>query len=142
MSAPRIAFQGEPGAYSHMAAREGYPGHAPLPCPTFEDAFAACSGGEAELAMIPIENSLAGRVSDVHHLLPETELHIIAERFLAIQHALMAPPGASLATLKRARSHPMALGQCRKRLRALGAQPLVVGALGVEDRTQIIGLLG
>jgi prephenate dehydratase len=95
-----------------------------LACPTFEDAFAAVIDGEAALAMIPIENSLAGRVSDVHHLLPESDVFIVGERFYPIRHQLVAPPGASLDTLKRVRSHPMALGQCRKLLRALKVLPV------------------
>lgn len=123
----RIAFQGELGAYSQMAAQRAYPDHTPLPCPTFEDAFAAVEEGEAILAMIPIENSLAGRVSDVHLLLADTSLAIVAEHFLPIRHALMAPRGASLAGLRRVRSHPMALGQCRLHLRKLGL-PMLAAA--------------
>jgi prephenate dehydratase len=115
-----IAFQGEFGAYSHMAVLAAFPGQEPLPCQSFEDAFAAVEEGKADLAMIPIENSLAGRVSDVHHLLPQTPLHIVGEHFLPIRHALMAPMGAELAGLRQVRSHPMALGQCRKHLRAMG----------------------
>ncbi len=122
-----IAFQGEFGAYSHMASQLAYPALNPLPCPSFEDAFAAVEESKAELAMIPIENSLAGRVSDVHHLLPETALHIVSECFLPIRHALMAPAGARLEGLTSVRSHPMALGQCRKHLRAMGLQ-LIAGA--------------
>lgn len=116
----QIAFQGEMGAYSHMAAQMAHPALTPLPCPSFEDAFAAVEDARAELAIIPIENSLAGRVSDVHHLLLETSLNIIGECFLPIRHALMALPGAALAGITRVRSHPMALGQCRKQLRAMG----------------------
>lgn len=115
-----IAFQGEFGAYSHMAVLAAFPGRDALPCQSFEDAFAAVEEGKADLAMIPIENSLAGRVSDVHHLLPQTPLHIVGEHFLPIRHALMAPSGADLAGLRAVRSHPMALGQCRKQLRAMG----------------------
>jgi len=120
----RISFQGEPGANSHIACREAYPDFEPMPCPTFEDAFAAVTSGEAALAMIPIENSVAGRVADVHHLLPEGDLYIIGERFIPIRHQLMAPKGATLAGLKRVHSHPQALGQCRKALRALGLTPV------------------
>jgi prephenate dehydratase len=124
MTTQRISFQGELGANSHIACVEAYPAYEPLPCATFEDAFAAVSEGQAALAMIPIENSVAGRVADVHHLLPEGGLYIVGERFLPIRHQLMAPKGASLQTLKRVHSHPQALGQCRKSLRALGLQPV------------------
>src|SRR5215216_6852585 len=109
---PKIAFQGELGANSHIACQEAYPEHAPLPCPTFVDAFAAVSSGEAALGMIPIENSVAGRVADIHHLMPTSDLTIVAEWFLPIRHQLMAPRGATLATIKSVESHVMALGQC------------------------------
>ena len=92
----RIAFQGEPGANSHLAAHAAFPEMTPLPCLTFEDAFAAVREGHARYAMIPIENSLAGRVADVHHLIPESGLFIIGERFEPIRHQLMAVKGASL----------------------------------------------
>jgi prephenate dehydratase len=114
---PNIAFQGQPGAYSHLACREAYPGHAPLACESFEDAFEAVSQGRAELGMIPIENSLAGRVADVHHLLPETELHIVAEHFQAVRHCLLAPKGARKADIRHVHSHVHALGQCRRYIR-------------------------
>ena len=94
-SSRKIAFQGEPGANSHIACRQAYPDLEPLPCPTFEDAFAAVSDGEAALGMIPIENSLAGRVADIHHhLMPTAGLSIVGEWFLPIRHQLMAPKGA------------------------------------------------
>lgn len=121
----KIAFQGEPGANSDMAAREAFPEMEPLPTPTFEDAFAAVQTGEARLAMIPIENTLAGRVSDVHHLLPESGLYIVGEHFLPIHHQLIGAPGATLADVKRVRSHPMALGQARRIIRSLGARAVV-----------------
>ena len=108
-----IVFQGEPGANSHIACQEAYPDYEPVPCPTFEDAFSAVAAGEADLGMIPIENSLAGRVSDIHHLMPTANLHIIAEWFLPIRNQLLAPKGATLAGLKSVESHIMALGQCR-----------------------------
>ena len=116
----RIAFQGEPGANSDIAARAAYPSLAPLPCPSFEDAFAAVREGQARYAMIPVENSLAGRVADVHHLIPESSLFIVAERFEPIRHQLLGLKGATLAGLRQVRSHPQALGQCRKLLRDLG----------------------
>lgn len=120
-----ISYQGEPGANSHIACRDVYPDWTPLPCPTFEDAFAAVTEGEASLAMIPIENSVAGRVADIHHLLPESGLHIVGEYFLPIHHQLMAGPGATLATIKSVQSHVQALGQCRRTLRKLGLQAIV-----------------
>lgn len=121
----KIAFQGEPGANSDMAARAAFPHMEPLPTPTFEDAFAAVQTGEARLAMIPIENTLAGRVSDVHHLLPDSGLYIVGEHFLPIHHQLIGAPGATLADVKRVRSHPMALGQARRIIRSLGARAVV-----------------
>ncbi|HAH09753.1 MAG TPA: prephenate dehydratase [Alphaproteobacteria bacterium] len=127
MPARRIAFQGEPGANSHMACLE-YSGElTPHPCATFEDVFAAVSSGEAGYCMIPIENSLYGRITDIHHLLPESGLYIRAEHFLAVHHQLMAAPGASLATIKSVMSQPPALGQCRRIIRELGLT-MVVGA--------------
>ena len=122
-----IVFQGEPGANSHIACREAYPELEPVPCPTFEDAFAAVSTGEANLAMIPIENSVAGRVADIHHLMPESGLHIVAEHFLPIRHQLLARKGATLKTIKTVQSHIHALGQCRNTIRKLGLKT-VIGA--------------
>ena len=116
----RISFQGEPGANSHIAAREAFPDLEPMPCASFEDAFAAVIEGPARYAMIPVENSVAGRVADVHHLIPESGLYIIAERFVPIRHQLLGLKDATLAGLTHVRSHPQALGQCRKELRALG----------------------
>lgn len=116
----RISFQGEPGANSHIAAREAFPALEPMPCPSFEDAFAAVSEGQARYAMIPVENSVAGRVADVHYLIPDSGLYIIAERFVPIKHQLLGLKSATLEGLTHVRSHPQALGQCRKALRALG----------------------
>ena len=116
----RVSYQGEPGANSHLAAREVFPDLEPVACATFEDALAAVKGGDAHYAMIPIENSVAGRVADIHHLLPHAELHIVGEHFLRVRHQLMALPGASLLTVKKALSHTQALGQCRNTLRKLG----------------------
>src|SRR6266404_7066088 len=96
----KIVFQGEPGANSDIACREAYPDFEPLPCPTFEDALGAVAAGEAALGMIPIENSLAGRVADIHHLMPIAGLHIVGEWFLPIRNQLMAPKGARLEDLK------------------------------------------
>jgi prephenate dehydratase len=121
----RIAFQGEPGANSHLAARDAYPRMEALPCPTFEDALAAVKTGEARLAMIPIENSVAGRVADIHHLLPHSGLYIVAEHFERVRHQLLTLPGAKLSELKTVHSHIMALGQCRKAIRALKLKPVI-----------------
>src|SRR6187431_3793009 len=120
----KIAFQGEPGANSHIAIAEAYPDAEPLPCPTFEDALAAISSGEADLGMIPIENSVAGRVADIHHLLPDSGLFIVAEHFERIRHQLLTLPGVKLGELKTVHSHTMALGQCRKAIRDLKLIPV------------------
>jgi prephenate dehydratase len=125
MSKLKVAFQGEPGANSDIAAREVYPGCEPLPCPTFEDALAAVQSGEADLGMIPIENSIAGRVADIHHLLPHAKLHIVGEHFLPIHFNLMAPKGATLKTIKSVESHIHALGQCRRFIRKHGYKPVI-----------------
>ena len=123
--AKTIAFQGEMGANSHLAIVEAYPDARPLPCPTFEDALAAISSGEADLGMIPIENSIAGRVADIHHLLPQSGLFIVGEWFLPIRHQLMAPRGARLDEIRTVESHVQALGQCRNTIRRLGIRPIV-----------------
>lgn len=125
--ANRIAFQGELGAYSHQACREVFPDMIPLPCPTFEEAIARVKGGEAKLAMLPVENSLYGRVADIHHLLPESGLYIIGEHFVPIRLQLLGVPGATLEGVQEAQSHTVALGQCRRFLKARGIKP-VVGA--------------
>ncbi len=116
----RIAYQGEPGANSDAACRQVYPDLAPLPCPTFEDAFEAVDSGLAELAMIPIENSIAGRVADIHHLLPESGLYVIGEHFLPIHFQLLGVPGATLDGINSVRSHIHGLGQCRRIVRQHG----------------------
>ena len=123
----RISYQGEQGANSHIACNEMFPDLEPMPCPTFEDALAAVKTGEARLAMIPIENSLAGRVADVHHLLPGSGLNIIGEHFLPIRFQLMAPKGARLDRITDVYSHVHALGQCRKIIRMLGLRAHVAG---------------
>jgi prephenate dehydratase len=125
MSKLKVAFQGEPGANSDIAAREVYTGCEPMPCPTFEDALAAIQTGKAELGMIPIENSIAGRVADIHHLLPHANLHIVGEHFLPIHFNLMAPKGATLKTIKSVESHIHALGQCRRFIRKHGYKPVI-----------------
>lgn len=121
----KIAYQGEPGANSHIACLEAYPGCEPLACGTFEDAFQAVKEGEADLAMIPIDNSVAGRVADIHHLMPRANLSIIGEHFLRVHHQLMAIPGVELKDIATVHSHVHALGQCRKMIRELKIKPVV-----------------
>jgi prephenate dehydratase len=123
----RIAFQGDFGANSDMACRDMFPAMEPLPCPTFEDAFTALESGEADLAMIPIENTLAGRVADIHHLLPESRLHIIGEYFMPIRFQLMVMPGVARDEIRTVHSHIHALGQCRKIIRSNGWKGVVAG---------------
>jgi prephenate dehydratase len=122
-----IAYQGEPGANSHIACVDNYPDMAPLPCPTFEDAFAALQDGSADLGMIPIENSIAGRVADIHSLLPASGLHIVGETFLPIHFQLLAVSGARIEGLRTVHSHVHALGQCRNIIRRLRLKPVVSG---------------
>ncbi|RWE67726.1 MAG: prephenate dehydratase [Mesorhizobium sp.] len=139
----RIAFQGEPGANSDTACRNMFPDMEPLPCPTFEDAFNAVETGKADLAMIPIENTIAGRVADIHHLLPESKLHIVGEYFLPIHFQLMVLPGVRRDEIRTVHSHIHALGQCRKYIRKNGWKPVVAGdtagaaklVAGLKDRT-------
>lgn len=119
-----VAFQGAPGAYSHQAALEMAEGAPPLPCLSFADAIDAVREGRAARAIIPIENSLHGRVADIHFLLPESGLSIVAEHFVRVSHSLLVVPGTKLADVKTAISHPQALGQCRKRLRNWGIEPV------------------
>jgi prephenate dehydratase len=119
-----IAFQGVLGAYSDMACRAAHPQMATLPCTSFEDTFAAVRDGRARYAMIPIENSSAGRVADIHHLLPESGLHIIGEHFQKVEHQLLAPKGATRAQIKTVHSHVQALSQCRHYTRRQGLKPV------------------
>jgi prephenate dehydratase len=123
-SRERIAYQGEPGANSHLACTEAFANGEAVACPTFEDALAAVKNGDVHYAMIPIENSVAGRVADIHHLLPDADLYIVGEHFLRVRHQLMAKPGATLGSIKRVLSHTQALGQCRGTLRKLGLKPV------------------
>ena len=113
----RIAFQGEPGAYSHQACRQARPGFEAVPCETFEDAIEMCLSGETDLAMLPVENSTYGRVADIHHLLPASGLHIVDEAFVRVHINLLGLPGTQLGDIKRAMSHTVLLGQCREFLR-------------------------
>lgn len=115
-----VAFQGAPGAYSHQAVRERFPDGLPLPCFSFEEALDAVRSGRAGHAVIPIENSLHGRVADIHFLLPESGLSIVGEHFVRVRHCLLGLPGAALADVVTATSHPQALGQVRRRLKDWG----------------------
>ncbi|MEK9946812.1 MAG: prephenate dehydratase [Alphaproteobacteria bacterium] len=115
-----IAFQGHPGAYSHLACREAYPDLEAMPCESFEDAFEAVKSGRAHLAMIPIENSVAGRVADIHTLMPDSGLFIVAEHFQRVNHCLLTVPGSTVSDLKAVHSHIQALSQCRNLIRDLG----------------------
>jgi len=123
--AQTIAFQGAHGAYSDLACRTAYPAMTSLACATFEEAFTAVREQRAELAMIPIDNSVAGRVADIHHLLPESGLHIVGEHFQPVVHHLLAVPGATLGGLKTVHSHIHALPQCRRMIAELGLKPIV-----------------
>ncbi|HTJ03019.1 MAG TPA: prephenate dehydratase [Methylovirgula sp.] len=125
MTKAKIAYQGELGANSDIACRDVFPELEPLPCATFEDALAAISEGAAERGMIPIENSVAGRVADIHRLLPTAGLYIVGEYFLPIHFDLLAVKGATLADIKSVYSHVHAIGQCRKIIRQLGAKAYV-----------------
>ncbi|MFN3857303.1 MAG: prephenate dehydratase [Caulobacter sp.] len=123
----KIAFQGAPGANSHEACRDYFPGYEAAPYATFEEAFEAVSGGVCELGMIPVENSIAGRVADVHHLLPSSGLKIIGERFKPIRFQLMANKGARLDEIRTVSSMAIALHQCRRSLKKLGVETEAVG---------------
>ncbi len=115
-----VSYQGEPGANSHLACQACFPDRQTLPCATFEDTLTALKTGQAALAMIPVENSVAGRVADIHHLLPDSGLHIVAEHFERVRHQLLGLPGTRIEDLRTVHSHTMALGQCRKVIAALG----------------------
>jgi prephenate dehydratase len=121
----KIAFQGELGANSHIACQDCYPDADVLPCATFDDAFQALRHGDAGLAMMPVENTVAGRVADIHRLLPGSKLYIIGEHFMRVNHCLLALPDATESDLTHVHSHEMALGQCRKVIAELGLTPQV-----------------
>jgi prephenate dehydratase len=123
----RIAFQGEPGAYSHEACRKARPQMEALPFDTFEDVIEAVRRGDADLAMLPVENSTYGRVADMHQLLPDSGLHIVDECFVRVHINLLAVPGTPLQQVERAMSHTVLLGQCREFLRGNGIRA-VTGA--------------
>jgi prephenate dehydratase len=116
-NAKRIAFQGEPGAYANLAAREAVPHASAIPKPTFEDAIEAAKSGDTDLVIIPVENSLIGRIADIHHLLPDSGLHIVGEHFLPIRHQLLGLKDATLEDIKSVYSQAPALAQCRTILR-------------------------
>ena len=120
----RIAFQGAPGAYSHLACRAAHPDHRAIPCGSFDEVFHIVERGEAELAMLPVENSAAGRVADIHRLLPQTTLHIVGEHFEEVHHQLLGLPGAPREGVRTVRSHPQALAQCRAYLQAHDLEPV------------------
>jgi prephenate dehydratase len=132
---PRIAFQGEPGSNSDEACRTFFPDFEPTPHPAFEDAFEAVRRGDCALALIPVENSIAGRVADTHHLLPSSGLFIIGERFKPIRFQLMANPGVRIEDVRTVASMPIALGQCRRALRALGVATEPAGDTAGAART-------
>ena len=125
MATNRIAFQGEPGAYSHEACRKARPDMEALPCRTFEDVIDAVRNHQADLAMLPVENSTYGRVADIHHLLPESGLHIIAEAFVRVHISLLAVPGTRLSDIREAMSHTVLLGQCRGFMRDHGIHGII-----------------
>ena len=136
----RIAYQGEPGANSHIACNEVRPGMEPVPCATFEEVLSSVERGDADLAMIPVENTIAGRVGDIHHLLPGTSLQIIGEHFMPIRFQLMALPGAPITAIRKAHSHIMALGQCRRFLREHGIEAVI--AADTAGAARIVAELG
>jgi len=124
-AAHKIAFQGVPGAYSHMACKAVKPDMEPVPCASFETMLTEVQEGRANLAMVPVENSTAGRVADIHHLLPSSGLYIIGEHFHRVNHHIMAPRGATLDGLTHVHSHAQGLAQCRERIRKLGLTPVM-----------------
>ncbi len=136
MSTKKVVFQGEPGANSHIACNNVFPEFEALPMATFEDCFNAIQKDEADLAMIPVENSVAGRVADIHHLMPTSGLNIIGEYFLPIHHQLVGLRGAKLEDIESIQSHVMALGQCRKVIREMGVKA-VIGADTAGSARQI-----
>src|SRR5919106_4866426 len=146
-----IVFQGQPGAYSDLACRQACAEFTPLPAETFEDAFACVRESRAARAMIPIENSVAGRVADIHHLMPHCGLHIIGEHFQRVNHHLLALPGTRLEEIRAVHSHIQALSQCRRLIRELRITPRVhadtagaaaeVAASGRRDQAAIASRL-
>ncbi|MBT2553962.1 prephenate dehydratase [Arthrobacter sp. ISL-5] len=123
----KIAYQGEPGANSHIACKQMFPELESVPCASFEDVFELVASGEADLAMIPIENSIAGRVADIHILLPESRLQIVGEFFLPIHFDLLGIPGSTIEAATEVHSHIHALGQCRRLIREARLRPVIAG---------------
>ena len=121
----KIAFQGVPGAYSHMSCQAVKPDMEAVACSSFEGVLVEVEEGRAGLAMVPVENSIAGRVADIHHLLPSSGLFITGEHFQRVNHHIMAPRGAKLEELTHVHSHAQGLAQCRKRIRRLGLTPVM-----------------
>jgi prephenate dehydratase len=140
----KIAIQGELGANSHIACQDRYPDHTVVPCLSFDGAFQALRAGEVDLAMMPIENTVAGRVADIHRLLPGSGLYIIGEHFMRVRHCLLGIKGAAIDGLTHVHSHEMALGQCRNIITARGLKPVVAGdtagaaqmIANLQDKTQ------
>ncbi len=120
-----VAFQGSPGAYSDLASQTVFPHHERLPCPSFEETFEAVTSAAADVALIPIENSIAGRVADIHRLLPSSNVSVIGEHFQPIHHCLLAHPTASFSDITTVHSHAQALGQCRSFIRENNLEPVV-----------------
>lgn len=118
-----IVYQGHQGAYSHLACRHVFPEKEARPCQTFRAAMEEVENGKADLAMIPVENSTAGRVEEIYRLIPKMSLHIVAEHFEAVNHCLLAPRGTDLASLKTVYSHPQALAQCANTILQLNLDP-------------------
>jgi prephenate dehydratase len=134
-----IAFQGEPGAFSHQATHALFPRGKPVPCQTFEDTISAVQQGRADYGVVPVENSLYGRITDIYHLLPESGLHITGEHFLRIEMNLLGIKGATLKDVKAVQSLSVALGQCRKfirkhKLRTINAVDTAGSAREIAER--------
>ena len=125
VASQKIAFQGVPGAYSHMACQAVKPDMDTVACASFEDMLSQVQDGQATLAMVPVENSTAGRVADIHHLLPESGLHIVGEHFQRVNHHLLAPRGSRIDKLKVVHSHAQGLAQCRQHIRKLRLTPIM-----------------
>ncbi len=138
-----IAYQGQPGAYSHLACRRVHPELTPKACESFVEAMFMVERGEARLAMIPLENSTAGRVEEIYRLMPKTRLHVIGEHFEPVNHCLLALPGTQLEAIKTVSSHPQALAQCAENLRMLGIDPIAAldtaGSAAELAQTQQLG---
>ncbi len=124
-NAKRAAFQGEPGSFSHLAVREALPNAEAVPCPTFDDALAALAEKKVDLALIPIENSLHGRITDIHHILPDAKVHFVGEHFLRVRHQVLGIRGATLAGIAAVISQEPALGQCRNIVREMKWRPIL-----------------